>query len=422
MSLSVHALDAVELIHKQANEVDARAGKDAATLDGTIELYMKSHDYPTLQDFLAATRSGGRAGQKDWEYGRIKRWSKLNKPEKPLSAGYGESDRIQSQYGVVTERQMVARSKLIKTLLEKGYGVRIPFNAAGYGWTLDNDKINSDFIYQYYMSHHEPPQLGSFRGPPSSYCSILTPNLLASGFSSTAIRTISVFQNGQNPEAEAELKYNAELFKILDGACGAEDHALNGEKSFIDAYKKLLRDYAAALGAGLQQEKAKAEKAKLAKLESDERAIKEKSQASLPQKMDVQNSVEPIALAEQLSALRSGKLKPKTIADAKLLWQPNDGMQIVLQPPVAADSNVYLLRGRPVRKERGRYIFEVSAGNDTRYFICDMGKDSVMAQGTLLKYASESTIVGRFVDVVSYATVAGGARMAPVFLVLLIQN
>ncbi len=390
---SLYALDVDELITKKQNEASEKEQADnyKKSLKGTIELYMQSHSYPTIQDFLMTAQKVGRYGQEEWKSGWQLPLGNIN--GEVFETNYDNSGEVikNSAY------QAVARSYLIKTLLEKEYGLSIPF---------ETDSIEKDFGPITYEMYHP-------NGKQKISCASKTPALLSGGIVAIGNYTESTFPAGNKKMGAWELEYIANLFGYLKIICDEEDRTLNGENSFIKAYKKFLNDYAAALEAGHQEDQAK-----LAKEEAERKAAEAEKRAALEKSQQTNQ----IAQNEHASALRSGKIKPRTIEDAKLLWQPSDGFLVVLSPPVTADSNNYLLSGKLVRIEGSRHVFEVNTGNDIKYFICVIQRDSIQAKGTLLRYERGATIVGKFVGVDSYTTVAGETRMAPVFNTLLIQN
>lgn len=432
-------LDIDKLITNQQSEAYAKTPK------GKTELYLQGHNYSTIHDFLVATRKEGRFGQKEWEdaphsyYIKDRPYSRGN----GFGGGYaGPGDffiRPSEQLDLKKEYYppVVARSFLIKTLLEKDSNVIVPFDTSEntHGYTcffvpelkrelceeqLYRRTVPSDPEYKFAFN----PEVKLAFTNAQKTCALITPRLLSNGIMAIGYYTVTTREfknpNGRltvKDKTKLSLEYLSWLFETLNARCNTQDHSLNGERSFIDAYKKLLNDYASALEASYQDSDATIakENAERAAAEKEKHAALEKSRLNM-------QFAENKRLNERLVALRDGKIKPETMEDAKLLWQPSNGIQVVLNPPVTGDSNTYLLSGKLVRAEGDRHVFEINTGNDIKYFICVIQSDTVLTNGTLLRYEGKANIVGRFVGVASYTTVLGVTRMAPVFNTLLIQN
>lgn len=444
-SITIAAVDIDDLLRNQRAKPDPEAEAERKRLRGLVlssvlEDYRANNRKLTTATFVESVVAAGSEGLHEWVAGYRRKW-----PENGLE-GNCRHGRCQGWAHDPNILQMVARSDFIKSLLEAEFSVTIPFDPESYFYPSlyfsPSRAGNCQNVYERYLELDatavaEGAQLVLLERcdarqlfkvepvQPKSICAAITPNLLSSGFTAIASRALKLVDYKQasylsravryyaGGNAEDEVLYLADLFKVLGAACGVEDRSLNGNKQFIESYKRLLGEFASAVDAAILLERQTA----LRKEDQRRQLNDQLAMESRQQERDRNN-----ARDRERIALQSGQRKPSTIDDIRLMWAPQAGLNVVTFPPVVADNKWYELQGKLVRSTGQRHVFEVQIGRDTKYFFADIERSTILGQDTQLRFEFPATIIGRFIGVAPYSTVAGVQRMAPVFVVAFIQN
>jgi len=112
--------------------------------------------------------------------------------------------------------------------------------------------------------------------------------------------------------------------------------------------------------------------------------------------------------------IKSGKLPIKSKDDAIIFYSPEDGSPIVTNPSLKGDNKYYIVSGKLERVEGKKYIAYSSNLFDTAYFAFEMtGKGKTYNSD--FRIGKYYTVVGKFVESMSYTTVVGTTKYAAVF-------
>lgn len=122
--------------------------------------------------------------------------------------------------------------------------------------------------------------------------------------------------------------------------------------------------------------------------------------------------------------LRSGKLEPKNINQAKIAYDAGDGFAIAKAPKLRPDGQLYALSGSISAAEDGTAIFfgEVTSWSNSLIPIKEFNYIGVRIPKELQDHYFDNAringrfgLVGRYIDNSSYKTVLGEKITAPVF-------
>lgn len=367
------------------------------------------YPYTTVESFLKASKNG----ETFWSD-----WRRIVEPVSESQSSFFGGGLFRSAKPDPTA--YFAKNLAVKKMLENSYGVQVPYGDGSELYSYSHGRPPLGLVIDYFRKSidQRPKEINKYDPEPmnkdkyQSYCPLMTGMFLASGVGSvTRIATKSYYN------IENEKKYLADLYRLLDSICREYDQKINGEKSFIDSYKNFLGRYHDSVASTVENKRITTNIAS-----ADEAARKKAEKLALYTTYEAQIKQKKQEEDVRTALLRSGKEKPKNIADAILMWDPANGYGVVASPPVSADNKIYAIKGKLVRKNGNSLIFELSTGRDLKYYSVVQKSETFIPDNFTIRYESYATVVGRFVGLGEYTTVAGVVRVAPTFQALMIAN
>lgn len=148
-----------------------------------------------------------------------------------------------------------------------------------------------------------------------------------------------------------------------------------------------------------------------------------------------QESARQQASTERQAALQAGKVKPATLQEAAIYYNATYGGTLASAPKIRPDGKLYSLHGKIQLPENGKATFlaNVSASSDNDYLAGALRKSagmsaestdyfSVVIPNGMSNYYFDNAqigggfdVVGKYVANITYQTVAGQTKQAPVF-------
>lgn len=112
--------------------------------------------------------------------------------------------------------------------------------------------------------------------------------------------------------------------------------------------------------------------------------------------------------------IKSGKSPIKSLKDAQIFHNAKDDISIVTRPPFKSDNKYYVIEGVIDGKEDDFYRVKYLHGweEEIHYFMFKVSKNNT---ATNFRIGDKLKIVGKLINVVTYATVAGTERYMSIF-------
>ena len=123
---------------------------------------------------------------------------------------------------------------------------------------------------------------------------------------------------------------------------------------------------------------------------------------------------------QHVADLKNKTVQPLTISDAVVFYDADNGYGIVAQPPIFKDNRNYFVRGVIENLSGNTLIFNAASPQNPMYFFATIDSDTKYMEGFNPRINGGATVVGEFVELNPYSTIAGQSRVAPAFKVIAI--